>query len=172
MKKNIFVAVLVLCLGFAFSATAQAPMFKRGDKIANVGIGFSRYGNPIEVSMMWGITNNIFDVNGLNFGLGGYLGLSFYNENWLGNSYSQTIIEPGVRGQLNYTLVENLEVYGGLMLGCEIWSTGSGYKGDHSTGLGIGGYAGLRYYFNHNWGIYLEGGFGISNGTIGISYKF
>lgn len=170
MKRIIF--VVVLALGFAFSANAQAPLFKKGDKIGNIGIGFGSYGTPIEASMMWGMSNNVFGVKGLNFGLGAYLGLSFYNEDWFGYKYSHTIIVPGARGQLNYTFVKGLEAYAGLMLGCQIWTSSSNYPGDHSTGLGIGGYAGLRYYFNHNWGIYLEGGYGISNGTIGVSYKF
>ena len=72
MKIIIFVAILAL--GFAFTASAQTPVFQKGSKVGNVGIGFGSYGLPIEVSYSQGIKNDIFDVKGLNFGIGGYLG--------------------------------------------------------------------------------------------------
>lgn len=170
MKK--FILVAILALGFACTTSAQTPVFKKGDKVANIGVGFGSYGIPVELSMMWGVYNNVFGLNGLNSGVGGYLGFSSYKEHWGNYDYGHTILAPGVRGQLDYTFVKGLEVYAGLMLGFQIWMSDANYGGDHSSGLGLGGYAGLRYFFNNKWGVYLEGGYGISNGTIGVSYKF
>ncbi|MDD2192416.1 MAG: hypothetical protein PHO12_07735 [Bacteroidales bacterium] len=170
MKKIIL--VVILALGFAFTSQAQTPVFQKGTKVGSVGVGFGSYGIPVELSMMWGVYNNVFGLNGLNSGVGAYLGISSYNETWLNSKYHHTIFYPGVRGQLNYTFVDNLEVYGGLLLGFMIWSSDNNYGGSNTSGLGLGGYAGLRYYFKPNLAVYLEGGYGITNGTIGISYKF
>ena len=170
MKKIILVAILAL--GFAFTASAQTPVFQKGSKVGSIGVGFGSYGVPVELSMMWGVYNNVFGLDGLNSGVGVYLGFASYKENWGNYKYGHTIFYPGVRGQLNYTFVNNLEVYAGLLLGFQIWMSDDNYLGDHGSGLRIGGYAGLRYYFNNKWAVYLEGGYGITNGTIGVSYKF
>lgn len=171
MKKIILVAILAL--GISFSTSAQTPVFQKGTKVGSVGVGFGSYGIPVELSMMWGVYNNVFGLNGLNSGVGAYLGISSYNEKWGSYKYHHNIFYPGLRGQLNYTIVDNLEVYGGLLLGFIIWSSDDDdYLGSHKSGLGLGGYAGLRYYFNNRVGIYVEGGYGITNGTIGVSHKF
>ena len=170
MKKIILVATLAL--GISFSTSAQTPVFQKGTKVGSVGVGFGSYGIPVELSMMWGVYNNVFGLNGLNSGVGAYLGFSSYKENWHNKKYGHTVFFPGLRGQLNYTFVDNLEVYAGLLLGFQIWSSDDGYGGSHSSGLRLGGYLGLRYFFNPQWAIYLEGGYGITNGTIGVSHKF
>lgn len=170
MKKIIL--VVILALGFAFSSNAQTPVFKKGDKVANIGVGFGSYGIPVELSVMWGVYNNVLGISGLTSGVGIYLGISSYNEKYYTYKYHHTIFYPGLRGQLNYTIVNNLEVYGGLLLGFMIWSSDDNYLGNHNSGLNMGGYAGLRYYFKPKVAFYVEGGYGITNGTIGLSFKF
>ena len=48
MKKIILVAILAL--GFAFTASAQTPVFQKGNKVGNIGVGFGSYGIPVVVS--------------------------------------------------------------------------------------------------------------------------
>ena len=183
MKKIIFVAILAL--GFAFTASAQTPVFQKGSKVGNVGIGAGYYESiPIEVSYSQGVKNNIFDVNGLNFGIGGYLGFRtwkedflYWNNSDLGWRFTQFIIGP--RAHLNYTFVKNLEVYSGLMLGWNISTTSryGNWGNIPSNPASYGGFyfswfAGARYYFNPKWAIYVETGYGIAYGTIGVSHKF
>lgn len=181
MKK--FILVAVLALGFAFTASAQSPVFRSGDKIVNVGIGAGSYGLPIELAFSKGMKNDIFGVSGLNFGLGGYLGFRTWREDFghwnnsdLGWRFTQIIVGP--RAHLNYTLIDNLEVYSGLMLGWNI-STTTKY-GDWgnipSSPASYGGFyfswfAGARYYFNPKWAVYVESGYGIAYGTIGVTRK-
>ncbi|NCC18063.1 MAG: hypothetical protein EOM29_03915 [Bacteroidia bacterium] len=182
MKKIIFVAILAL--GFAFTASAQTPVFQKGSKVGNVGIGFGSYGLPIEVAYSQGLKNNIFDVKGLNFGVGGYLGFRTYSKDYelynypdVGYRYTEFIIGP--RAHLNYTFVKNLEVYSGIMLGWNISSSSSygnwgnyHYEPESHGGFYFSWFAGARYYFNPKWAIYVETGYGIAYGTIGVSHKF
>ena len=182
MKRIIFVAVLAL--GFAFSANAQAPLFKKGSKILNVGIGAGSHGIPVEVAYSVGVKDNLFDVRGLNLGVGGYLGFRTWSENFryynnsdLGWRYTEFIIGP--RAHINYTFFKSLEAYSGIMLGYNISSTNSfgnwgNYHYDSPTygGFYFSWFAGARYYFNNKWAVYAEVGYGIAYGTIGVSYKF
>ena len=61
MKKIIL--VVILALGFAFTSQAQTPVFQKGTKVGSVGVGFGSYGIPVELSMMWGVYNNVFGLN-------------------------------------------------------------------------------------------------------------
>ena len=182
MKKIILLAVIAL--GFAFSANAQTPVFKDGTKVLNVGLGFGSYGTPVEVAYSVGVKNNLFEVKGLNLGVGGYLGFRTWSDDWgrynnsdLGWRYTQFIIGP--RAHLNYTVLKNLEVYSGLMLGYDFSSTTTygdwgAFKADGTSfgGFYFSWFAGARYYFNPKWAVYLESGYGIAYGTIGVSHKF
>ncbi|MDD2530705.1 MAG: hypothetical protein PHN41_05695 [Bacteroidales bacterium] len=163
MKKILIVAILCLGLGFS-SFAAETPVFKKGDKVLSFGTGFGGWGFPVEASFMYGLVDNTFKAPGLTFSIGGYFGTSFHK--------NYNLIMPGFRAQLNYTFVENLEVYGGLMAAFRIWNYSDNYNDKHGNGLWPGAYVGLRYYFTEKIGMYLETGYGITYGSVGVSFKF
>ncbi len=165
MKKLFLTIVLLISITTLF---AQSPISK-GKSQLNAGFGFSSWGIPVYVGLDYGVHKDIT--------VGGEVSFHSFKEDWGSNSYSFSII--GISGNANYHFNELLDVskewdfYAGINLGFYIWSAPSGYGGSHSSGLGLGGQLGARYYINDRFGINLEfgGGNAASGGKIGISYK-
>jgi hypothetical protein len=65
------------------------------------------------------------------------------------------------------------DFYAGLNLGFYVWTSPDDYDGDHTSGLGLGGQIGGRYYFTNALGVNLEfgGGNALNGGKIGLSIK-
>lgn len=164
MKKIILALVLALNFIVCF---AQYPL-KEGQNQLNAGFGLSTWGLPLYVGFDHGIQPDI------SVGLEG----SFrnYRELWLDDRYNHRVL--GMAANCNYHFNRILEMdsspwdlYGGISLGFFIWSSPSGYKGSHSSGLGLAGQLGARYYFNSNAAINLElGGGSFSGGKFGITF--
>ncbi len=166
---------------------AQTSVFNKGDKVVNAGIGFGStlytgfgYGTkipPISVSLEYGLLENLFDVDKLNLGVGGYGGFSTAKYETLtgGRDFSAFII--GARGAFHYTFVDDLDTYAGLLLGFKIESY-SGY-GDVPQDYRVPGsspvfssYVGARYYFSDSFAGMMELGYGIAWINLGIAFKF
>jgi hypothetical protein len=186
MKKTIitlFAAIMATAL------MAQEPQFIKGDKVLNLGIGIgstlysgSYYTTkvpPISASFEVGFMDNLFDVENLNLGLGGYVGFtsskyeySFFGSTW-GWEYSSVII--GARGVLHYPLVDKLDTYSGLLLGFNAVSSKSFGTGATSSAAGSGiaysWFAGGRYYFTDNLAGMVEIGYGIAYLNLGVALK-
>ena len=179
MRKLALIVAAVAC--FSLGSNAQG-MFQKGTQLFKLGIGVNGNGTPIDVSYEKGVKEDLFGVNGLVLGLGGNVGYYGYKENFsnLAGSYSwkYTDMIIAAKGLAHYKLIEKLDTYAGLMLGYNIASVK--YDGPNAGsipspsvgGVVFGGIAGARYEFSQSLGAYVEAGFGISNLSLGIAYKF
>ena len=197
MKKIVFLILASIFLFATLKAqddVSSAPkLFLKGDKVLNLGIGIgstlysgSYYSTkipPISASLEVGALDNLFEVDGLNLGLGGYLGFSSsqYKYSYYGYSYgwNYTYIIFGARGVLHYELTDKFDTYTGLMLGANIINTSEfGDFGDaeigsaSSSGLAYSYFIGARYYFSDSFGVMAELGYGISYLNLGVCLKF
>ncbi len=148
---------------------------------------------PISVSLDYGITKNI--------SIGGYLAFTRAKLTFSGNdyyvngpniinynytdTYSWNYYIVGVRAAFHfseYLQIENLDLYGGIMLGNNFvsskYTTTDTYNQVHNGGWasGYGGfiwglYAGGRYMFTPKLGAFGEFGYGLSYATIGLNIK-
>ena len=165
MKK--LSVILLLSLITLFTVSAQSQIGK-GRKQLNAGVGLSGWGVPVYVGMDFGISQDIT--------LGFEGSFRSYNQNYEKIKYNSSII--GFSGNGNYhfnrvfSIPDNWDFYAGLNLGFYVWSSPDNYPGDGTSGLGLGGQIGGRYFINHNFGLNLEvgGGNAFSNGKFGITY--
>lgn len=164
--KNIFlVLALIVIGGFVF---AQNPLAESQTQF-NAGLGLSSWGIPVYVGLDYGVHKN--------FTLGGELSFQSYSDKYNNHNYDHSII--GIAGNGNYhfnnvlDIPSNWDFYAGLSIGFFIWNSPNDYDGSHSSGLGITGQIGGRYYFSENFGVNLEfgGGNAFSGGKFGISLK-
>jgi hypothetical protein len=182
--------ILVLSILVFFSPLSGfSQTFSSGDKVisAGLGLGSTVYSGtgytgavpPIFVNFEYGLQ----ELGPGILGLGGYFGISSYK--WettiLGSEYGwkYTSAIIGARGNYHYNFVEQLDTYGGLMLGYNILNakaTGEWPLGITSSATGSGFtwslYVGGRYYFNESFAVMAELGYGIAWLQLGISYKF
>ena len=207
MKKIVFLAIAGMFLFSTLKAQDEASstsnasstpkLFSKGDKILNLGIGigstlyrgsyYSTIIPPISASLEVGVLDNLFEVDGLNLGVGGYLGFSrsqykysyYYYENDTEYGWNYTNIIFGARGVLHYEFSDKFDTYTGLMLGANIVTTSSFGNYDDEfvssasgSGLAYSYFIGARYYFAESFGVMAELGYGISYLNLGICLKF
>lgn len=166
MKKLIFIAALLLITNFSFAQYALS----KGESQLNAGVGLSSWGIPVYVGFDVGVHPDI--------SVGGELSFRSYDDRWNGNRYNHNIIGISANGNYHFNSLLDIptqwDFYAGLNLGFYIWSTPDDeYRGDGSSGLGLGAQIGGRYYFNDRFGINLEvgGANAFSGGKFGISLK-
>jgi len=183
MKKNFYILLLLFAMATA-SVDAQNT-FVKGDKVVNVGIGFgsnlytgghftSRF-PPLSGSFEVGVKDELFDEKS-SLGVGGYIGYTGakYDEGGWGWKYSSFVIGP--RAALHYQLIDNLDTYGGIMLGYDVASSKAYGLTHWNSTYSAGGFAwslflGGRYYFSDNLAAMVELGYGIAYLNIGIAIK-
>ncbi|GAB1468890.1 hypothetical protein MASR2M64_16530 [Candidatus Cloacimonadota bacterium] len=165
MNKVFLVVALVLTVGIV---SAQNPL-AQGQNQINAGLGFSSWGVPVYVGFDHGISNDI--------SLGGEISYNSYTENYGNKDYKHSIIGFSGNGNYHFNRVLNIpsdwDFYAGLNVGFYVWSSPKEYNGSNSSGLGLGGQLGGRYYLTDKLGVNLEfgGGNAFSGGKLGISYK-
>lgn len=165
LKKSVF----LISFFFTLSAFSQSPL-PNGMNQFNAGVGISSWGVPIYVGFDHSVHNNV--------SLGLELSYRYYDDYWEYYSYHHSVI--GISGNVNYhfnqvlRIPNNWDFYAGLNLGFYIWNSPETYHGNHTSGLGLGGQIGGRYYFTRSTGINFEfgGGNAFSGGKIGISYRY
>ena len=175
MKKLALIIAAVAI--FSMSSNAQ-DLFKKGTQLFKLGIGVNGDGTPIDVSYEKGVKEDFLGVDGLVLGLGGNFG--YYDFSNLAGSYSwkYTNIIVGARALAHYPIIDKLDTYGGVILAYNVAS--AKYDGPNAGsiptpsvgGFVFGGIAGARYEFSESLGAYIEAGFGISNVSLGLAYKF
>ncbi len=176
---------LYLLLAVLLSAvTLQAQSIGKGDFLLNAGLGVGTYDGqnvsfpPISLSGDYTLKDNLFDPYS-SMTLGGYLG--YYGTEAAANNltWKWSNLLFGVRGALHYSFLDQLDTYGGLMLGYnKIISTVDGL-GQNSTiadeaskGKVIYSvFVGARYFFTNNVGAYAEVGYGVSALELGITFR-
>lgn len=181
-------AVMVTALSIVQHAQAQ---FDIGDNVAGISIGLggnylaSTSGSP---AIGLSLEHGLMDLGPGVLGIGGYLGYKSlgyesryfnYQSDW---RYTYLII--GVRGAWHYNEWHGnsqLDTYGGLMLSYNVVSFKDNtvypvgtpaYHYSSSSGLGLTGFLGARYYFNDQFAAHAELGYGIAILNVGVSYKF
>lgn len=184
--KKLLLLLVVLSISLT-QLKAQEPTFSKGDKVLNLGLGLGStlYSGfyykslipPLSASVEVGVVDNVLEKGVI--GIGGYLGYSSYKyevSNW-GWKYSNLII--GGRGTFHYPLVDKLDTYAGILLGYNISTSkefGTGPFGStyHASSGGVvtAAFVGARYYFQNNFAVMGEFGYGISYLTLGVSLKF
>jgi outer membrane immunogenic protein len=165
MKKTLLSIVLLISMGIAY---AQSPI-SSGQTQFNIGVGLSSWGIPVYLGLDFGVHKDIT--------LGTEFSFRSYNENWQGDKYRHGVI--GISGNGNYHfnslfgIPPQWDFYAGLNIGFYVWNSPDNYLGSHSSGLGLGGQIGGRYYFSERMGVNLEfgGGNAFSGGKFGISLK-
>jgi len=168
---------------------AQESLFNKGDKVLNLGIGlgstlytgpyYTTQIPPVSASLEVGVIDNLFEVQGLNLGVGGYLGFttSKYEYSFFGSirGWEYTSVIVGARGNVHYPLVDKFDTYAGLLLGYNIVTSKSfgtgGTESDVSSGLASSGFIGGRYYFSEKFSAMLELGYGIAYLNLGVGIK-
>jgi hypothetical protein len=183
--KKIIVSLLVVCFCF-IQAVAQDPVFVKGDKVLNLGLGIGStlYSGtyyhsqvpPVSASLEVGVADNVLEKGVI--GVGGYLGFSSYKYEYSSSGWKTSNIIIGARGNFHYPLVDKLDTYTGLLLGYGILHHSyfgiygeEDYTGS-SSGLQWAWFIGGRYYLKENLAAMLELGYGVAYLNIGIALKF
>lgn len=154
----------------------ENTVFNKGDKVLNAGLGFGAGFNrhyfgqtnripAIVASYEIGTKDELFDKNSA-LGIGAIGGFTSQWNNEYDYSYSYFFI--GVKGSIHYQFVDNLDTYGGLMLGLEFFGVNSSLTNELAQSFLLGG----RYYLTDKLGASLELGFGLTAyGSVGIAVK-
>ncbi len=173
--------------------------FAKKDLDLSIGLGlgigygwgryYTRFSPPVNLMADIGVTDNI--------SIGGCFSFTRARSTWIGNdwhqgnyyqyriSYVHTFYIVGFRGAYHFgdlIGVEELDAYGGLMLGNAFHSTrfthDDPYKNrsdnryyQNSGGFIFGGFVGGRYYFKKNIALYGEFGWGLSYANVGLTFK-
>jgi hypothetical protein len=167
MKK--LSVIILLSVISVLALNAQSPLAS-GRKQLNAGLGLSGWGVPLYVGMDFGISRDVT--------LGFEGSFRNYHQNYEKVKYNSSIV--GISGNVNYHFNRVFEIpsdwdfYAGLNIGFYVWSSPDNYPGDGTSGLGLGGQIGGRYFVSNNFGLNLEvgGGNAFSNGKFGITYIF
>lgn len=183
--KRLLLIFVVVCFTLT-QLTAQEPVFVKGDKVLNLGLGvgtnvYSGTYNrvqvpPLSAFLEFGVTDNVLEKGSI--GVGPYVGfLSYkYEYNAWGYKYSNLVI--GAKGSFHYPLVKRLDTYTGLLLGFNVVSAkefglATGYPYSVSgSGIEWSWYIGGRYWFNDSIAGMLELGYGITILNLGVALKF
>lgn len=176
--------ILTVCVAFGTMLAAQAQHFDASSLNGQIGIGIgspylasgaSMTVPPIHVAVEKGINEKI--------GVGGLIGFSGgkYESSLLGSTYAYkySYLLIGVRGTYHFYQTDDLDVYGGAMLGFNKASvkfessdkTLESILGNSKTsasGLAYGAFIGGRYYVKDNLAIFGELGYNVAWISAGI----
>lgn len=154
----------------------ENTVFNKGDKVLNAGLGFGAGFNrhyfgqtnripPIVASYEIGTKDELFDKNSA-LGIGAIGGFTSQWNNEYDYSYSYFFI--GVKGTIHYQFVDNLDTYGGLMLGLEFFGVNSSLSNELAQSFLLGG----RYYLTDKLGASIEFGIGLTSyASLGVALK-
>lgn len=173
MKKRALTFIVILFTTITFSQRVA-----KGESQINAGLGFaSGWGVPFYGGFDYGVHEDIT--------IGAQASFASTNKNFGfdTNNVKGTWFGLGVNGNYHFnTLLEipnKWDVYAGITIAYNSfsWNYPSSYpnnfKTGSSSGVGIAGQVGARYYFSDKFGVNLEFGGGnvASGGKLGISFK-
>ncbi len=176
MKKQLL-ALFSLCLVLCATSGAFAQ-FEKGDKLLNAGLSLGgTYGGGAGVGASFEVGIHDF------ISVGAQADYLTWNYGWLsGYKWKYTFVPIGVRGSYHFgkhfLTMDNLDLYAGPAIGYTVanYKDPSGWSGSYSGGYGgklfVGIFAGARYYFKDNMGVFAEVGQNTSALKAGISFKF
>jgi len=167
MKK--LTIVLLLSALTIFSVKAQQPNEPRLVQF-NAGTGFSNWGIPLYLGLD-------FRVHPL-ISIGIESSFRSYNQNYTDVGYRSSIVGFSTNGNFHFSRLFDmprfLDLYAGFNVGYYVWATPSNYPGPGTSGIGVGGQIGGRYFITDHFGFNLEfGGGNAFNGVkFGMTYRF
>ncbi len=167
MKKItlLFLAMLIV----PAIAMAQYPGKGTIDINAGIGLGHSFSGSggiPINVAVDYGYNDDV--------SIGGYLGYLGNSEDFGTGTWKYSNLVIGARGTYHKQFVDDIDTYGGFILGYNVASAEWDGPGANSASVGgiiYQGFVGGRYHFTENLGAYGELGFGIAIIQFGVTYR-
>ncbi|MBC3756976.1 hypothetical protein H7U19_01075 [Hyunsoonleella sp. SJ7] len=175
-----------LFLGIAFAVcsifTLGAQGFVQGTNAINVGAGFGghyeSYYSSTTVSPVFSVSydRGIWEIPGPGIiSLGGYVGHRTIKYRFSSSDYkfSQTAI--GVRPAYHYNgfEIDELDLYAGFLLGYYFYSDNQGNNlRSYDNRLDHSGFIGARWFFTEFLAAFVEAGYGISNISGGVCFKF
>jgi hypothetical protein len=185
MKKSVFFSIVLMVISFFSVVRVHAQAFAAGTNVVSAGIGLgSSLANYTYGSQGIGLSatydRGIWEAGPGVISLGAYIGYKSFTYSGPGYDYKWNYTIIGARGAWHFTglNVDNLDLYGGLMLSFDNLSTSFSNDnpnyapGSYASTIELSPFVGARYYFANNLGVYGELGFGVSILDIGLSYKF
>jgi outer membrane immunogenic protein len=163
MKRAVLFIIVHLAAVFA---TAQAPL-PVGGKQLNAGLGLSSKGVPVYVGLDFGVHEDIT--------VGGELSFRAYHEKWKKEYYRHLVTGISANGNYHFNRLLDIssrwDLYAGVNLGFFIYNSPRSYPGTRSSGLGLGGQIGARFFLNDKLGLNLEfgGGNAFEGGKFGVT---
>lgn len=162
---------------FATSDKALAQ-FEKGDKLLNAGIDLGgTYGGGgigVGASFEYGVHDFI--------SVGAQADLITWSYGYFGYKWRYTFFPIAARGSYHFgkhfLKMDNLDLYAGPSLGYYIasYKAPDGYSGYYDNTYGgqvlFGVFAGARYYFKPNMGVFAEVGYNAAPLKAGIAFKF
>ena len=185
--KKILLSILLLAavstVSMAQSSSSSSSAFNNGDNLFHVGIGVGSpffgfgYTSSFPVNPTISYERSVTDVISVG-GTISYASSKFNDNGFVAFKESATYI--GVRGSYHVNQYLNLgdkvDLYGGASLGYVVVSV-TDNQGDNfggtASGAGFGLFAGGKYYFQPNFGVYAEVGYeSLSFLNLGVTFKF
>lgn len=177
MKKFFGTLGVVAAMLVLFTGNANAQYGGSGQMDLNVGVGLGTTlglggGLPIAASFDYGINDNI--------SVGAYAGFLSQTEDLGFFTTKQTNLIIGARGAYHLDLIDNVDTYGGLLLGynivsAEVTSNNPLFPAGiaaGASGIAYSAFVGGRYHFTDNIGAFAELGYGIAYLQLGLALKF
>lgn len=171
--KKLLSALLIASAVFLAGPSAYAQ-FEKGDKLLNAGINLGgTYGGGgfgLGASFEGGIHDFI--------SVGGQVDWVNWSYGWIGSNIKYNFITIAARGSYHFgkhfLTMDNLDLYAGPAIGYRIssYSNVFGYSSTYGNGVFFGAFAGARYYFKENMGVFAEVGYNASPLKAGITFKF
>jgi hypothetical protein len=182
MKKIVFLLIVSL---FAYSSI-QAQAIETGDQAVNIGIGFGGSMVTGDGSPSFNVSYEIlpFEKVGIGFiSIGGYGAYKRSNYNYGLDEYSLNYWVFGARGAYHFDFYDmngleffkHFDVYAGVFAGFSSENIDSDINGgdlDDELNFRNDLFAGARYNFTENIGVFGEVSYGINNLVFGIDFLF
>lgn len=161
-----------------------AKAYSKGDNLLNIGVGIgspffgSGYSSSLPVNP--GISYEKGITNEISIGGQAAYASSKYNVDLPGANYSfkENAFYIGARGSYHFNelleLDPEFDVYGGASLGYVVASVSDnqGFNGTTGSGIGFGLFAGGKYYFSNNTGLFAELGYqSLAVLNVGVTFK-
>jgi outer membrane immunogenic protein len=166
--KKLYIILLLSALTF-FTVSAQNPPEPGGVQF-NAGTGFSNWGIPLYIGLD-------FRVHPL-ISIGIESSFRSYNQSYTNTGYRSSIVGFSTNGNFHFSRLLDiphfLDLYAGFNVGYYVWSTPSNYPGTGTSGIGVGGQIGGRYFISDHFGFNLEfgGGNAFTQVKFGLTYRF
>lgn len=176
MKK--YLLTLLVATAMSFASGKVFAQYEKGDKLLNLGLNLGgTYGGG-------GIGTGASYEQGIHdfISVGAQVDFVSWNNGVFGYKWKYNFWTFAARGSYHFgkhfLKMDNLDLYGGPAIGYRAASFkapdgyGGNYTDDYGSGVFFGVFAGARYYFKPNLGVFGEVGYNASPLKVGVAFKF